>query len=184
MMAWCGSGAGGTASRSPSARSTRRFGCRRWRSAPDEQTLAIGTESRGVAVVAGGSDAGASARYRAGGGGQILRFTADGRFLLTGNRVAGLELVESGDGGAGVAAAGDAGRQRLGGVLAGWQPLADDGAGRAGVALESGSADQRYGRAVADRRGADHILAVDWTDDGVLLLFFDAVGPVYLWGVG
>ena len=28
------------------------------------------------------------------------------------------------------------------------------------------------------------IYAVEWTDDGRLLLLFDASGPVYVWGLG
>lgn len=30
--------------------------------------------------------------------------------------------------------------------------------------------------------GSERILFVDWTNDGFLLTFFDATGPVYLWG--
>lgn len=31
--------------------------------------------------------------------------------------------------------------------------------------------------------GTDRVLEVQWTPDGFLMLFFDAIGPVYVWGV-
>jgi WD40 repeat protein len=31
--------------------------------------------------------------------------------------------------------------------------------------------------------GTRRVLDVDWTDDGYVMLFFDAVGPIYVWGV-
>ena len=30
----------------------------------------------------------------------------------------------------------------------------------------------------------DRILFVDWSDDGFVMLFFDALGPIYVWGIG
>jgi WD40 repeat protein len=32
--------------------------------------------------------------------------------------------------------------------------------------------------------GTNRVLYVDWTDDGFLMLFFDALGPIYVWGIG
>ena len=32
--------------------------------------------------------------------------------------------------------------------------------------------------------GTQQILNVEWTDDSRLLMFFDASGPIYLWGIG
>lgn len=31
--------------------------------------------------------------------------------------------------------------------------------------------------------GTNRVLYVEWTDDGFLMLFFDAAGPVYVWGI-
>ncbi len=32
--------------------------------------------------------------------------------------------------------------------------------------------------------GTEQILKVEWTGDSRLILFFDASGPVYVWGIG
>ncbi len=152
--------------------------------APDSQTLAIGTnrdaqlwsltDTTHIDVLDTGQ----------GGGGQILRFAPDGRFLLTGNSTAGLSLWTLGSAvlasrlpdtqGDNVAAAfSPDGSLLLTTVLGGQVSLWNL------VQLTSES--------VAQSRidvGTERILSLDWTDDGLLLLFFDAVGPVYLWGVG
>jgi WD40 repeat protein len=45
------------------------------------------------------------------------------------------------------------------------------------------AADGEIPRGQLDVQGAG-IFASDWTDDGRLLLLFDATGPVYVWGIG
>lgn len=119
----------------------------------------------------------------AGGAGQLLRYGPDGQTLIGGGRASGLALWNP-----------------VTGMLLGQLPdvrgsqidldYAPDGTmlittvlGGAvqlwNLAEVSG---QSIGRANLDV-GTRQVLRIDWTNDGRLLLLFDANGPVYVWGI-
>lgn len=118
-----------------------------------------------------------------GGAAQVLSFAPDGRSLLAGNQDAGLSLWDLAGGkltarlpdtqGETVAAAYAPDGQLLltavmNGKVALWNlaQLAGDTLNQAELHL-----------------GTQQILDAKWTSDSRLLLFFDAVGAVYLWGI-
>ncbi len=151
---------------------------------PDDQTLAIGTNLDARLWSLTGTMSTHVLATGQGGGGQILRFAPDGRYLLTGNRTAGLSLWTLGT----AALASRLPDTQGDNVSAVFSP---DGSllltSVLGGSVSLWNLVQLTGETVAQSRidvGTERILSVDWTDDGVLLLFFDSVGPVYLWGVG
>ncbi|MFN8450801.1 MAG: hypothetical protein U0521_20035 [Anaerolineae bacterium] len=120
----------------------------------------------------------------AGGASQILTYSPDGRFLLAGNQSAGLSLwnpvthalvaaLPDTQGDRLAAAFSPDGNLLLTAVLNGkvslWNLVQVTGDTLNQAALQVGT---------------ERILDVAWTDDSRLLMFFDAGGPVYLWGIG
>ena len=119
-----------------------------------------------------------------GGAVQILQFSPDGRYLLAGNQSAGLTLwtvtsralgahLPDTQGDTLAASFSPDGNLLLTAVLNGKVSLWN---------LVQVTA-QTVNQANLDV-GTQQILNVEWTDDGRLLMFFDASGPIYLWGIG
>ncbi len=119
-----------------------------------------------------------------GGASVVLRFSPDGRYLLAGNPSAGLSLwnITNGtltarlpdtQGDTLAAAFSPDGNLLLTTVLNGKLSLWN-------LVQISG---QTINQATLPL-GTQQILDVNWTSDSRLLMFFDASGPVYLWGVG
>jgi len=123
-----------------------------------------------------------------GGAGQLLLFASDGTFLLTGNRINGMTLWGLGQdttqtsgisvllpdttGNRASAAFSPVAPLLVTAVLGGQVKLWD--LGQVSDSIVNG--------AVLDV-DSDRIHSVAWSDDGRLLLLFDAGGAVYLWGV-
>ncbi len=119
-----------------------------------------------------------------GGASQILTFSPEGRYLIAGNPTAGLSLWNSADhalaarlpstqGDRLSAAFSPDGNLLVTSVLNGQVSLWN---------LVQVSA-QTVNQAEL-KLGTQQILHVEWSDDSRLLMFFDASGPVYLWGIG
>lgn len=118
------------------------------------------------------------------GGGVVLAFSPEGRFLLAGNSSSGLSLWNIANGtlaarlpdtsGSTLAAAfSPDGNLLLTAVLNGKVSLWNL------VQVTPETLNQ-----AELQIGSGQILNVEWTQDSRLMLFFDATGPVYLWGVG
>jgi len=117
------------------------------------------------------------------GGSEVLLFNGDGRYLLAGSRSDGLTLwdgVQASYIGLLPDTAGD-------GVTAAFSP---DGSLLITATLNRGVflwnlneiTGEQLNQATLEI-GTRQIYRVHWTDDGRLILFFDAVGAIYLWGI-
>ena len=149
---------------------------------PDDTLLAVGTRQdirlwslpEGTLVRTLPSGEGAN---------EIMRFSADGRYLLSGGEIADMQVwdVESGS----MAA-------RLPGVGQDRLSLAFSPDGALALTSELGGTvtlwnlttmtENTVNRADLDV-GDTFIYAVDWTPDGLLALLFGATGSVYVWGI-
>jgi WD40 repeat protein len=124
------------------------------------------------------------ARYAlpAQGASRILRFSPDGRYLLVGSGNAGLHLWGLGD--APAATLPEVGGNRL---AARYDPSGSMLLTSAVGALPALWNLSQIGREALNRAGidvgSDQIIDIAWTDDGRLLLFFDALGAIYVWGI-
>jgi WD40 repeat protein len=150
---------------------------------PDGSRLAIGTDRDARLWSLTDPTQSSVLEVGSGGAGQILSFAPGGRYLLAGSRIAGLSLwnLESGvlaarlpdTQGENVSADFSPDGNLLvttvyNGEIALWNL----------VQITAEAIDQ----STLDI-GTPRILYVEWTDDSRLLMFFDATGPVYLWGI-
>jgi WD40 repeat protein len=119
-----------------------------------------------------------------GGGGAVLKFSPDSRYLLAGNPSAGLSLWNLTNGKLSARLPDTQGET----LAAAFSP---DG-NLLLTALLNGKVSlwnlvQISGQTINQANlqvGTQQIVDLDWTDDSRLLMFFDASGPIYLWGVG
>ncbi len=118
-----------------------------------------------------------------GGAAQILRFAPDSRSLLAGNQGAGLSLWNITSGKLAARLPDTQGET----IAAAYAP---DGNLLLTAAMNGKAALWNLARLDGDtvnqaelNLGTRQILDVEWTSDSRLLLFFDAVGAVYLWGI-
>jgi WD40 repeat protein len=155
--------------------------------APDGSYLAIGTERDARLWALNDMAASEQQVYTLNtgrGGGSVLAFSPEGRFLLAGNSSAGLSLWNIGNrtlaarlpdtqGLTTAASFSPDGNMLLTTVLSGKVSLWNL------VQVTPETLDQAELKV-----GTDQIVSAEWTADSRLLLFFDATGPVYMWGIG
>lgn len=151
--------------------------------APDGESLATGT----LAYVAVWSVAEDTLRYsisvEEGGTSAILAYTPTGDYLVVGGGNADLRVITP-DEGRVVAQLPDVSGNRMAAAFAARDQLMMTSVLGRGVALWNLAAfdGQTVPRATLDI-GTRNITSVAWTDDGFLVLFFDAGGSVYVWGI-
>ena len=151
--------------------------------APDGGQIALGSEGD----LRLWSTAAPSSAHRLaappGGAAQILLYAPDGRALIGGSSAGGLQIWDP----AALAGVGliDVTGLRISADFAPQGELLLTSALGAGAAIYdlSGAGGSGLARGQIAMPGAA-IYAVEWTDDGRLLLLFDASGPVYVWGLG
>lgn len=152
--------------------------------APDGEQVAVGTEAGVWLWSLNGSTEPRLLSGHGGGAADLLAYSADGSFIVGGTRAGGLALWNTETGQYVDALEGAQGRQ----ISADFSP---DGAMLLTSALGGGVSlwnlmqpDQQAISRAQLPLASQQIYAVDWTDDGRLLLLFDATGPVYAWGIG
>lgn len=150
---------------------------------PIGDRLALSTEFNAVMWLVSTADQVVGLETGQGGANLLLTFSPDGRFLLAGNSTIGLTLWDI-----------------EGGVLAARLPntlgthvaaaFAPDASMLVSTVLDTGVTLWNLSRVTSqtvDQATLDvstkRISGVAWTDDGRLLLLFDAGGAVYLWGL-
>lgn len=152
--------------------------------APDGSYVAIGTNLDARLWAQNGTEQVYVLDTGRGGAIQILRFSPDGRTLLAGNQSAGLSLWNLVSGTLAARLPDTQGNT----IAASFSP---DGSLLLTAVLNGKvslwNLEQISGNTVnqaALNVGTQQVLDVEWTSDSRLLMFFDAVGPVYLWGIG
>ena len=150
---------------------------------PDGSTLAIGTDADAMLWRVGTGDE--LIRLDAGSGGAIhlLMYSPDGQYVAAGSRSAGIAIWDAA--GELIARLPDSSGEQ---ISADFSP---DGTMLVTSALDkgaflwnlSGSGGGALSQAPLDA-GTRAIYRVHWTSDGRALLLFDAIGPIYVWGVG
>jgi WD40 repeat protein len=148
----------------------------------DDAQIAFGA-GQGVSLWSPGSSFATPLANRVGAN-PLLLYSTDGQFLLTGARASGLALWNpqtNAQIGALLEATGNQ-------ISADFSPdsrmlLTSALGGEVSLWNLTGAAGTLLSRADLST-GEAQIYAVEWTDDGRLLLLFDATGPVYAWGIG
>lgn len=150
---------------------------------PDGSQVAAGTRATVMVWDVASGDLQLQLFTGEGGSDDVMRYSPDGRYLITGGRVPDMMLwdmasgarlgVLEGVGGETVSAAFSPDGDVLvtsvrGGDVAIWnmQSVSEQGIARAGIQLET-----------------DRIFKVDWSPDRFALIFFDELGPIYVWGI-
>jgi WD40 repeat protein len=152
--------------------------------APDASYVAIGTEREARLWSQSKPDEMYVLDTGRGGANAILKFSPDGRYVLAGNPSAGLSVwnivngtltarLPDTQGDTLASSFSPDGNLLLTAVLNGKVSLWN-------LVQVSG---QTINQATLDL-GTQQILDVNWTTDSRLMMFFDASGPIYLWGVG
>lgn len=151
---------------------------------PDNTQLAVGLSDR----VHIWSLADFSLRYELlaqqnGASNDVLQYSSNGRFLVNGGLIPDMMIwdLESGEQ---VALLPNVGGDRVSAVFS------PDGAILLTSILDGAVAvwnmESITGETIASAGlnvETDRIIFVDWSDDGFLMLFFDALGPIYVWGI-
>lgn len=114
-----------------------------------------------------------------GGTSGVLRYSPDGRYLLSGGQVPDMTLWDAETGEA-FARLTELGGERVSAAFSpdGTLLLTASIAGK--VSLWEMASGSRYDLDV----GTELPLFVDWSPDGFVMIFVDARGPIYVWGVG
>ncbi len=151
--------------------------------APDGEQLAVGTDT--YTALWSLSEQTLIAALPTGGGGisEVMLYSPDGRFLVTGGRPEDVTVWDT-KAAEMVAVLPDMGGDRLSAAFSPDGNLLLISLLYGPVALWDMSqiTEETIQRADLDVE-VDSILTVDWTDDGFLLALIDAMGPVYIWGV-
>lgn len=151
--------------------------------APDGSYLAIGTDRNAQLWAMNDTDK-VFVLNTGRGGGVLLLFSPESRFLLAGNSSAGLSLwnmdnrtlaarLPDTQGMTTAASFSPDGNMLLTTVLSGKVSLWNL------IQVTPETLDQAELSV-----GTNQIVSAEWTPDSRLLLFFDATGPVYMWGIG
>jgi WD40 repeat protein len=151
---------------------------------PDDQTVAVGTNEQIAVWSLAEGNLNYALQTGEGGVNEVLMFSPDGRYLINAGRMpdatiwdahtAALAARLPGLGGNRVSMAfSPDGRMLLTSVLDGTVSLWD----MTQITAETVS------RAELDV-GGERTLFVDWTPDSFLWTFFDATGPIFVWGIG
>lgn len=114
-----------------------------------------------------------------GGTSGVLTYSPDGRYLLSGGLVPDMTLWDTETGEA-FARLSDLGGDRVSAAFSPDGALLLTSAITGNVTLWDMDTGDRYDLEV----GADRPLFVDWSPDGYVMIFVDASGPIYVWGVG
>jgi WD40 repeat protein len=114
-----------------------------------------------------------------GGTSDVLLYSPDGRYLLSGGLVPNMTLWNTETGEA-FAQLTDLGGDRVSAAFSPDGTLLLTSAITGQVALWDMATGDRYDLQV----GADRPLFVDWSPDGYVMIFVDAGGSIFVWGVG
>ncbi len=150
---------------------------------PDDQRIALGTSEFITLWDASTGDFLYTLQTGPGGSTDILQYSPDGKFLVNGGAIPDMTVwdAETGDL---VALLPDVGGEP---ISIAFSPdssmlLVTELNGPLNLWDMSTITKETVSRADLEV-GTDQVLDVEWTDDGFSMLFFDAIGSVYVWGV-
>jgi WD40 repeat protein len=150
--------------------------------APDGEQVSLGSE-QGAQLWSLTDPAQTRPLAIEGGATQILMYAPNGEFLIGGSRTGGLTLWNPDNG----VRLGALPEVRGNQISADFSPdsamLITSALGDTVSLWNLAQATQQIARAELPVN-VEQIYAAEWTDDGRLLLLFDATGPVYAWGIG